>query len=381
MALRVEKLVSGAKGLAHTEEGRTILLSSVLPGEVVNYTITKSTPKYLEARVNDIEKPSNLRIEPLCPLYNSCGGCDFLFVSPSSSALLKEEIVKDNLLHISNLSSLPPFKETEYSEDLNYRHRIRVHIDLKSGRQGFLARESNKLVSVKHCPLVCEKINSLLKEERGELFKYARSLMFLNRVNRDTGFVEVPLFAGDDAVTYNSKCVSITLGDNKYCVNANVFFQSNPKLFTRLLDYVKENTVGDTIMDLYSGVGTFSALFNNSNKRVYAVERDKECLALSHINAPKAISFTSDCSKWVEKEKKTDVDTVIVDPPRVGLERRVIEMIDKWNPERVIYVSCNSVTLSRDLALFKTRRVGECKVFDCFFGTSHIETVVVMSRR
>ena len=82
MALRVEKLVSGAKGLAHTEEGRTILLSSVLPGEVVNYTITKSTPKYLEARVNDIEKPSNLRIEPLCPLYNSCGGCDFLFVSP-----------------------------------------------------------------------------------------------------------------------------------------------------------------------------------------------------------------------------------------------------------------------------------------------------------
>ena len=380
MALRVEKIVSGAKGLAK-ENGKNVLLPFALPGEEVEYSIVKSKPSLIEGKVEEVITPSPLRVEPICPLYGVCGGCDFLHVSPSYSALLKEEIVKDNLLRLSNLQSLPPFWKTEYSDEFSYRHRVRVHVDLKTGKSGFLERESNSLVSVKHCPLVDDKINALLEEEKGELFKYARELMFSNKVNRDTGFVEVPLFAGDNAITHNNKTVTITLNGIVYTVSSTVFFQSNPKLFSRLLEYVKVNTIGSTVMDLYSGVGTFSALFNDSDKKVYAVELNKECLALSHINAPKAISFTSDCAKWAQKEKNTCVDTVIVDPPRTGLEKRVIEMIDLWDPERVIYVSCNPVTLARDISLFKTRKIDECKVFDCFYGTSHVETVVLMSRK
>ena len=132
-------------------------------------------------------------------------------------------------------------------------------------------------------------------------------------------------------------------------------------------------------MDLYSGVGTFSAAFENSGKRVWAVERDRNCLLLSKRNAPSASSFTSDVALW-GKRMGRHVSTVIVDPPRTGLGDGVARMISSWNAERIIYVSCNSVTLARDLSLFEGYEIDETKVFDFYPGTSHIETVVLMSR-
>ena len=379
MALKIEKLISSARGMGY-DRGHTCLISNALPGEEVEYRIKKERKGIIEGEATEILTPSPLRVEPLCPLYNICGGCDFQIVSPEDSAILKEDIVKDNLLRLANLSSLPLFLPSQYGKGEGYRKRVRIHVNPHTGEAGFLKRESNELVQVRHCPLLDDKINGLLEEEKGTLFKYARSLMFENKVNKDTGLVEVPLFAGDDEISFGDKRVTVNLGGCVYYVTANVFFQSNPSVFSEILEYVKANTVGDNIMDLYSGVGTFSALFNGTGKTVYAVEKEKRCLSLSRINAPEAVSYTDECGKWVTRGPKTAVDTVIVDPPRTGLERDVIEMIAKWNPERVIYVSCNPVTMARDIVLFSSHKVDEVSVYDCYYGSSHIETVVLMSR-
>ena len=379
MALKIEKLISSARGIGY-EDGKTVILSNVLEGEEVEYKARREHKGIVEGNATKILSPSPLRIAPLCPLYGTCGGCDFQIVSPEASTLLKEKIVKDNLSRLGNLNPLPPFLPPVFGDIKGYRKRARIHVNPHTGEAGFLKRESNELVRVKHCPLLDEGINKLLEEEKGLLFKYARSLMFENRVNKDTGLVEVPLFAGEDTVSYGDNKVHVTLDNIRYTVTANVFFQSNPSVFSKILEYVKNNTVGSVIMDLYSGVGTFSAVFNCLDKIVYAVEREKKCLALSRINAPNAVSYTDDCAKWVKKEPKTNVDTVIVDPPRVGLERSVIDMITKWKPQRVIYVSCNAVTLARDIQYFTSHRVDEVSVYDCYYGSSHIETVVLMSR-
>lgn len=380
MALRIEKLISSARGMGY-DRGRTCLISNALPGEEVEYRIKKERKGIIEGEATEILTPSPLRVEPLCPLYKICGGCDFQIVSPEDSAILKEDIVKDNLQRLGNLDSLPPFLPPRYGKAEGYRRRVRIHVNPHTGEAGFLRRESNELVRVKHCPLLDGKLNALLEEEKGTLFKYARSLMFENRVNKDTGLVEVPLFAGDDEISFGDKRVTVTLGECEYSVTANVFFQSNPSVFGEILEYVKANTVGNNIMDLYSGVGTFSALFNGEGKTVYAVEKEKRCLSLSQINAPEAVSYTDECEKWVTRGPKAAVDTVIVDPPRTGLERDVIAMIGKWNPERVIYVSCNPVTMARDIALFTSHKVNEVSVYDCYYGSSHIETVVLLTRQ
>lgn len=379
MDVRIEKLISGAKGLGEIN-GKSIIVSNALPGELVDVEIESEKKSFIQAKAVKVLEPSEKRIIPVCPYYGICGGCDFQIVSEKDSAYLKQETIKDNMRRIGKLSSLPEFLPPVYGEFKAYRSRCRVHVDLKSKRQGFLSSKSNDLINLHHCPALKDSLNTLLEERNGRVYKVARSALFENRINKNTAFAEVPLFAGDCLVSDSSKPVDITIGDYCYSVSSNVFFQSNPSLMPSLFAFVLENAIGDNIMDLYSGVGTFSALFEGQGKTVYAVERQKECLALSKKNAPTAISYTADVAKWA-KNAKHRVDTVIVDPPRVGLDSSVIDMISSWNPERIIYISCNSVTLARDLGLFTSYRAEKARVFDFYPGSSHVETVVLLSRK
>ena len=377
MALKIEKLVNGAFGLAHVDN-RIALISGALPGEVVEVSELREEKGVLRGDALSVLEPSPLRREPICPYYGICGGCDFQIVGEEDSARLKEEIVKDNLIRLSKLTELPEFDSPEYGSILDYRVRARFHVDLKSKKQGFLASRSNSIVEIKECPLLKKELSDLLKPGDERLFKAARSSMFENRMSR-TGFAEVPAFKGDDEISLSDKAVAITVGGIRYYVSSRVFFQSNPALLSSLLDYVKANVVGEEIMDLYSGVGTFSAAFENNSKKVWAVEKQKECLILSKRNAPSASSFTSDVALWGKRMGRR-VSTVIVDPPRTGLGEGVAKMIASWNAERIIYVSCDSVTLSRDLPLFEAYKPERVKVFDFYPGTSHVETVVLLTR-
>lgn len=378
MALKIEKMISLCKGLGY-DSGKAVIVEGALKGEEVEYEKISEKKGMIEGRVREVLIPSPLRVAPICPYYGVCGGCDFQIVGEKDSAYIKEEIVKDTFQRVGKLETLPPFDPPQYSSFQGYRIRCRMHVDLKTKKQGFLASGTNKLIDIDHCPALNEKLNSLLSERGGALFKRAREMMFENRVNRDTGFVEVPLFSGDKDVSMGDKSVEITIRGIKYLASSSVFFQSNPKLLESMLDFVEENVVGDSIMDLYSGVGTFSALFNGQNKTVYAVEREKKCLELSKKNAPDAVSYTDDCARW-GKSKGRHVDTVIVDPPRTGLDKDVITLMEGWKPERIIYISCNPVTAARDISLFSDYVPVKAKVFDCYPGSSHIETVVLMSR-
>ncbi len=382
MALKIEKLISSARGMGY-ENGKTVLVPNTLPGEEIGYRVLREHKDVVEGEVTEILASSPVRKVPACPLYGKCGGCDFLIVDPEHSALFKNDIVKDNLRRLggidcSAVSFLPPF----YRNDTQgYRKRVRIHVNPSTGDAGFLGRESNTLVSVNHCPFLDSRINAILEEKRGLLYREARSLMFQNRVNRQTGLVEVPVFAGDDGLSFGDRTVTVKLGETEYSVTASVFFQSNPSVFGKVLEYVKAHTVGDTVMDLYSGVGTFSALFSGTGRKVYAVERERKCLALSRKNAPEAVSFTDDCARWAARNRTGRVDTVIVDPPRTGLDRSVIAMMEKWSPQRIIYVSCDPVTMCRDISFFSSYRVDEVSVYDAYYGTHHIESVALLNRR
>ncbi len=377
MAVRIEKLVANGLGLAHVD-GRTALIGNSLPGESVVTSALMEEKGVLRGDAVDILEPSPLRISPICPYYGICGGCDFQIVSEKSSAELKEEIVKDNLSRIAHLETLPEFLSPVYGNAHGYRSRARFHVDLRTKKHGFLASRSNSIVEIESCPVLNKDLAALLSGKDSRLFQAARSAMFENRMSR-TGFAEVAAFAGDDDISLSDKAVRITAGTIPYYVSSRVFFQSNPVLLPKLLEFVKENAVGDEIMDLYSGVGTFSAAFEGSGKKVWAVEKQRECLILSKKNAPSANSFTGDVAEWGRKMGRR-VSTVIVDPPRVGLGDGVPEMISSWSPERIIYVSCNSVTLARDLPHFKDYSIDKVRVFDFYPGTSHVETVAVMSR-
>ena len=372
--MKIEKLISGAYGLSHSEDGSTVLIKGALPGEEVDIRNIrkKGLTTFAEASSVNVESPE--RTAPACPYYGICGGCDFLIVSPETSARLKEECIKDNLKRITGLTEMPPFDPPVYGEFEGYRTRARVHVDPKKKRIGFLREGSNELIEIDRCPALSEKLNAAIAE-KDAILKRARSIMFEKGMNKNTHCVEVPLQEGEDGVSMGREEVT-ALG---YKVSASVFFQSNLRLLPELLSYVKENVVGDRIMDLYSGVGTFSRAFEGEDKEVVAVERQKECLLMSYRNAPSAESFTDDVLQFSKRNRKK-VDTVIVDPPRVGLDRNVPGLISSWKPERVIYVSCDSTTACRDLRSFSEYRISKARVFDFYPGSSHEESVYILDR-
>lgn len=377
MALRIEKYVNGAYGLAHDEDGRVHLVANALPGELVEEKDVRMKGSAIISSCAGVLERSPMRTEPPCPLYGICGGCDFLIVCERDSAMLKQQAVADNLRRIAGLDVRSVFEPPAYDRFGGYRSRCRVHVDPRSGRAGFLARSSNGLVDVGSCPALSEKLDHFLSGGRDLLFRRARTLMIERGLNRNTGCVELPMQEGFDGVSFGRERV-FALG---YSVSADVFFQSNLRLLPRLLSFVHDSTVGEVVMDLYSGVGTFSRLFEGEGRKVYAVERQKECLALSRINAPSAHSFTDDAAAFARKVS-TCVDTVIVDPPRVGLAKEVPGHISDLRPSRIVYVSCDSITASRDLAAFSgAYELVSARLFDFYPGSSHEETVFVLDRR
>ncbi len=377
MALRIEKMASEGVGIAH-DNGKTVLVKGALPGELVECSAVESKKGYDTAEVSGIIEQSPMRIEPRCPYYGKCGGCDFQIVSEKDSACIKRDILVDNLVRIGHREDVPKDIPVHYGSFYGYRHRARFHVDVSGGKWGFLARKSSTITEIRSCPVISERLNELLGDGK-ELIRAARNAMFSNRIDRTTGFAEISAFDGDDAVTLGAETVTITIGDIRYSVNANVFFQSNPSLLASLLAFVRDNAEGESIMDLYSGVGTFSALFEGSGKRVYAVERNKACLELSKRNAPSALSFTADVALWGKKNGRS-VDTVIVDPPRTGLSPEALSLILSWKPERIIYISCNSSTLSRDVGRMHEYTITRASSFDFYPGTGHDESALVMDR-
>ena len=377
MRLKIEKAATDCLGLAHDEDGRVVLVSGALPGEIVECTVLDRGKGIVKAEVSSVVEPSEMRIAPRCPYHALCGGCSFQIVSEKDSASIKEGIVRDNLIRIGKLGELPPFEETVYGEAARYRHRARFHVGIRERKWGFMARHSNEIVHVESCPLLSPRLDALLIDGR-DLVAASRDAVFSNRTAG--GIAEVSAFEGDDDISLGEKAVRITVGDIPYMVSAKVFFQSNPRLLPQLLSFVRENATGETVMDLYSGVGTFSALFEGSGKRVYAVEREPRCLMLSRRNAPSAESFTADVALW-GKGRGEKPDTIIVDPPRSGIARDALSLIGSFGAERIIYVSCNSATAARDIGALQGYHLEKAKVFDFYPGSGHEESAFVLSRR
>lgn len=379
LRVRCEYLKAGGAGVCRIDE-KTVYVPSLLPGEEAEVISSREKKNHIEVLEAQRLTDSPLRIKPSCPYSGSCGGCDFDYVSEESSAFLKKDIVINTVRKSTgeDISSvmLPPV----WGRKEGYRARCRIHVSLRDRKLGFLSKKSNSLVEVTFCPLLTPRLNEILSDP-ALVFTRAQSYLFSKGVNPKTGFIELSLFDADDRVLIEKDEGVRTIGTHVFHLSANVFFQSNPHLLPELFSFVKENAEGHAIMDLYSGVGTFSALFEKDGKDVTAVERDRYCLSLARRNAPSAAFYTDDVSSWARKVRKS-VDTVIVDPPRTGLGKDTSELIASWNAERIIYVSCNSVTLASDLReLTRRYRIVKAQVFDFYPSSSHEESAVLLERK
>jgi len=364
MYVKAEKFAQGGRSVGHLEDGRVVLIDGLFPAEEAEISIVEDKKDYCIASVKEIFVKSPLRRTSPCQYSDSCGGCPWIELSYDAQIEQKKELLKELFSDFPEAE----FKEPVTGPEFGYRCRARFQYSVKNGKPslGFCAESSNKSIEIKSCPVADKALNDLISNPpRLNAWELKNS--------------ELSCITTDDGVLYDDRTGWITIGDRRLPVSNKVFFQSNPILLPKLIDYVVSLVQGPSVMDLYSGVGTFSA-FLEDKFDVTAVEINKFCLSLAKQHLKKTSFFTSPVEKWNPKVSK--VDTVIVDPPRVGLDKAVPQMIASWKPSRIIYVSCYAPTLHRDCLRLKELgyKAESIRMYDFYPQTPHVETVVLMSR-
>jgi 23S rRNA (uracil1939-C5)-methyltransferase len=446
LQLTIEKLVYGGDGLARgdaAEQGRrpAVFLPFVLPGEVVEARVIERKPKLLRARAERIVEASPARVEPACPYFAKCGGCQYQHAAYECQLQSKAEILTETVRRLAKVE--PPRVEAHGSPPWSYRNRTRLKVrsveaaggeTRRSFALGFHRPGTHELLAVEQCPisspLINRAIGALWKLGRAglvpepvqeiELFanaqddallaevtlpeaawkrRWQRSLgefsaalrqalpetagvaAFCRMANGELRRAEVP-----DAFreSLGSAELRYHVAGGEYLVSAGSFFQTNRHMAETLAELVAGGRSGQSAMDLYAGVGLFTLPLARRFERVTAVEAAESSVADLRRNAPANVRCLAETTEryLAALAAGTTVDLVVADPPRAGLGERCAQLLTRLAAPRITYVSCDPATLARDLKALTAGgyRIEQMHLVDLFPQTFHLESVTQLVR-
>jgi len=373
----VEKLVQGGKGFARTPDG-VVFIEGALPGEEVSCRYTERKKDYSNAVVIEIHKPSEYRTDPICPYYGICGGCDLQHLAVEEQAKLKCLILQENLSRIGGIAY--PTNIPVYSgAAIGYRNRARFQGDAKKKSAGFFGRRSGSVVPIDFCPVLVPKLNELLQKPDTLINAAVRASKGRRRIQSG-----VFAAANESMYAIEHQELSLQVKEKQFITEPEVFFQSNKEVFGKLIDNMISELSGENAVDLYSGVGTIAAFLDDGFSRVTAVERNPLCLKYAKKNLSSSVQIVSESvESWVSGISDMKIDLLSVDPPRTGLSADAAATIIKLQPKQILYISCDSVTFSRDMKLLAAKggySLSRLEAYDLYSHTSHLETGALLIR-
>ena len=395
MEVRIEKLDHFGRGITYLED-KICFVENALPGEIVNVSIVQRKPKYLEAKVNSYIKKSSFRIEDECPYSNICGGCSLGHMTYEQENQWKEEKIREIFQRYTSID-VSKIKPIVFHERNHYRNKIVLHGDEKG--LGLYQEKSNQIASIDQCLLVDQKINECIPLLRNYSIREAIIKISNDSENRMisiSGKVDNldSIMKQNQVVIVNEKCYTkedkllTKIGTKCFYEGVHSFFQVNRTLTEKLYEEVVshiQNKKYQTVLDLYCGTGTIGIFISDYVGKVIGIDSNdsniSDALKNKDLNHVQNIEFI--CDK-VENRISSfrDIDCIIVDPPRAGLDSKTREYIHQIAASKIIYVSCDPVTLARDIQdLNDIYSVEEVKPFNMFPRTYHVETVSVLCRR
>ena len=368
-------------------DNKVIFVPKSITGDILDIDIYKSNKKYDIGKINKIIKKSELRKEALCPYYDMCGGCNISNLDYSEQLNFKVKKVRNIFKKYLDMDIDP--RVIGSVNEYNYRNKITYHNDKDLG----LISEYDNLVKIDKCLLVSDKVNKLFNEIK----KNDLSLVKLITIKEcDNGLILVidgkmdikniekyciSIYMNDECV-YKKEDGYIIINDIKYMVSDKSFFQVNTANISNLYDeVVRYGSFGknDRVIDLYCGVGSISLYIAKYVKSVLGIEIVDEAIKDAKINAKNneidnAKFLCGDVAKLIDDN--IDGDILIVDPPRAGLDKHTIDVINEKKIKKMIYVSCDPMTLVRDVKLLNNYHLTNISVVDMFPQTHHVECVV-----
>ena len=383
LEVEVERILPGGMGLAHAG-GKTVFVSLAAPGDRVRVRIDRQQGDLVFASIVEVLKSSPLRIEPPCPYFGRCGGCDFQQLTYEAQLAAKADIIRDCLHRIARLENVPEIVVTPSPRDWRYRMRAMWQIDREQRQIGYYERGSRRVCDVADCAVLLPELQETLERVRAtEWSRFPPALKHLDVVAGEAGVSLSPPFA-----EFETNELSLTVRGEVYHYNAEAFFQINPSLLGPLIDFAIAGASGETVLDLYCGVGLFTLPLARRFRNVIAVESNSTAVRfarrnLQHAGLTNVRVVSASVTDWFRSDSSTrgPVDLILLDPPRAGAESAVIKGILDLHPSQISYVSCDPATLARDLKklLAGGYVIDSLMAFDLFPQTHHVETVIRLS--
>ena len=410
LTLRIEKAVAGGRMLAR-HDGAIALVAGAIPGELVEAVIEKIQRGTMWAMTERVIEASPDRVEPFCEL--DCGGTVYAHVRYQRQLGLKREVLRDAFSRLAHVP-LPDDVAVAESRPDGYRMRARVH--LRNGRLGFFRESTHILCDAGPTRQLLPETLDVLERLERSLAKAAREIVAEIEITENCDASEralnleltadgdpsalAPLTKVDGvkgassgaahharALTlWGSPEVTDTLHDVRLKRHARAFFQGNRYLLSTLVSRVVDRVPAGTVLDLYAGVGLFSAvLAARGDATLTAVEGDPISAHDLKDNLAPFGARAGGRHQPVElflSGRVPQQDTVIVDPPRTGMTKQAMEGILRLRAPRIVYVSCDVATLARDVRVMTERRyqLTHVEAFDMFPNTAHVETLAVLER-
>lgn len=379
LILKIEKAAQGGDGFCHLPDGRACFVEGALPFETVRAELTTNNKDYGKAKVLEVITPNPMRVQPLCPYYGKCGGCSLQHASFSLQLSMAEESIRDTFRRLARLE-LPESFVIHSGEPFGYRNRIRVMRDSRKP-WGFREGASHRIIPVAgECKILVQGLRDFLNSKEALSIKAKELQVFENGAGEISYY-----YQGMSHQEFLKKAESVVeISGKRIQTDASVFFQSNLGLLPLLVQRVEEVAgSGPLLVDLFSGVGFFAALLEDSFEKIVAVEREPKCLrhAVKNLSS-KAEFITTPAEEWLQKNMVSPNATLIVDPPRTGLPASAVDILSNSALTRIIYVSCNPVTLARDLKLFSAQgfSLESIEGFAFYPQTPHLEMLAILSR-
>ena len=451
LTVKIEDMGHDGEGIGKCE-GYTLFVKDTVIGDLAEVKVIKAKKNYGYARLMRLIKPSEHRVEPICPVARPCGGCQLQMLDYAEQLRFKEKKIAENLQRIGGMTEIPMEPIVGMETPFRYRNKAQFPIGQdKNGKRitGFYAGRTHQIMENRNCYLGVEQNEEILnrvltwmEENRVPAYNEETGKGLVRHVLIRFGFttkeIMVCLVANGKKLLAEEKLIgsltelkgmtSISLsvnrertnvimgkeihclwgqsyitdyiGNVKYQISPLSFYQVNPaqteKLYGLALEYAGL-TGNETVWDLYCGIGTISLFLAQKAKKVYGVEIVPEAIADAKNNAK--INQIENAEFFVGKSEEilpsyynqyakdhpgeqAHADVIVVDPPRKGCEENLLHTMASMQPDRIVYVSCDSATLARDVKVLGELgyEVKKIRGVDQFPMTCHVETVVLLSK-
>lgn len=377
---------------------KVVFVENAITDDVVDIEIVKEYKKYALGEVVNFVSMSKEHITSACPYYDKCGGCQISHITHKAQLDFKKEKMRNIFSRYLDMEISPKIISVN---EYNYRNKVVFHI--KDGKLGFYEDGTNKLIKIDNCLLLDERINNLIPLFNNLDLTYVEKIMvrvtskevmvvfygFIDKIDVLKKYVSSIILVNiKEKLLYGKSYIKEEVNGLKFIISYNSFFQVNTKAMVRLYDKVLKYanlTKEDDVLDLFCGTGTIGIYLSRYCKSVLGVEIVEEAIKDANINKElnniDNISFICGDVDRVINEKFNQ-NVLVVDPPRSGLNKNTKNVILNNGFDRIVYVSCDPMTLVRDLKDLSSKyEFKEITLVDMFPNTYHVESVCLLERR